>query len=224
MALKWGRDGVVTDWNPTFAGVALDLGIGVEVYWPYRPQENGSVENLVGWVKGSFFKQRRFLDRADLEQQLRGSLKRTPSGHRGRRACRRRNGCVRKVRGCGRSGSRRPNWRCASRLDVSPMGVVMHDGHPYSMPPDAIGLPGTLYLYRDRVRIVAGRYSAEHERQCQRRRRIDPAGASCAAGRVGLGQAGATLGAGVTGEVVGYWPCIPALTCMRRPVIQWYNI
>ena len=61
----WGRDGVVTEWNPTFAGVALDLGLGVEVCWPYRPQEKGSVENLVGWVKGSFFKQRRFLDRED---------------------------------------------------------------------------------------------------------------------------------------------------------------
>ena len=63
VALKWGRDGVVTEWNPTFAGVALDLGL-VEVCWPHRPQEKGSVENLVGWVKGSFFKQRRFLDRA----------------------------------------------------------------------------------------------------------------------------------------------------------------
>lgn len=31
VALKWGRDGVVTEWKPTFAGVALDLGIGVEV-------------------------------------------------------------------------------------------------------------------------------------------------------------------------------------------------
>jgi transposase len=66
IALRWGRDGVVTEWNLTFAGVALDLGIGVEVCWPYRPQEKGSVENLVGWVKGSFFKQRRFLDREDL--------------------------------------------------------------------------------------------------------------------------------------------------------------
>jgi len=71
VALKWGRDGVVTEWHSTFSGVALDLGLGVEVCWPYRPQEKGSVENLVGWVKGSFFKQRRFLDRADLEQQLR---------------------------------------------------------------------------------------------------------------------------------------------------------
>jgi len=71
IAIRWGRDGVVTEWNPTFAGVALDLGIGVEVCWPYRPQEKGSVENLVGWVKNSFFKQRRFLDREDLERQLR---------------------------------------------------------------------------------------------------------------------------------------------------------
>src|SRR5262249_60269682 len=46
------------------------LGIGAEMCWPDRPQEKGSVENLVGWVKGSFFKQRRFLDRVDLEQQL----------------------------------------------------------------------------------------------------------------------------------------------------------
>jgi len=42
VALKWGRDGVVTEWNPTFAGDALDLGIGVEVCWPYRPQEKGA--------------------------------------------------------------------------------------------------------------------------------------------------------------------------------------
>src|ERR687892_2851708 len=55
----------------------LDLGLGVEVCWPYRPQEKGSLENLVGWVKGSFFKQRRFLDRSDLEQQLREWLTET---------------------------------------------------------------------------------------------------------------------------------------------------
>jgi hypothetical protein len=35
------------------------------------------------------------------------------------------------------------------------------------MPPDAIGLSGTLYLSRDRVRIVAGRFGAEHVRQTE---------------------------------------------------------
>src|SRR5713101_10139336 len=66
MGTRWRRHGV----ESAFAGVALDLGLGVEVCWPYRPQEKGAVENLVGWVKGSFFKQRRFLDREDLERQL----------------------------------------------------------------------------------------------------------------------------------------------------------
>lgn len=166
VALKWGRDGVVTEWNPTFAGVVLDLGIGVEVCWPYRPQEKGAVENLVGWVKGSFFKQRRFLDREDLERQLRDWLTEANT--------------VRPSRATGvaplvRVGEERARLRplkvapadLALRIPISvgPTGVVIHDGHPYSMPPDAIGLPGTLYLHRDRVRIVAGRFGAEHERQ-----------------------------------------------------------
>jgi transposase len=166
IALKWGRDGVVTEWNPTFAGVALDLGIGVEVCWPHRPQEKGSVENLVGWVKGSFFKQRRFLDREDLERQLREWLIEA-NGVRPSRA----TGVPPSARIADERVRLRP-LKVAPRdlalripVSVSPTGVVLHDGHPYSMPPDAIGLPGTLYLYRDRVRIVAGRYGAEHVRQ-----------------------------------------------------------
>jgi hypothetical protein len=31
VALRWGRDDQVTEWNPTFAGVALDVGLGVEL-------------------------------------------------------------------------------------------------------------------------------------------------------------------------------------------------
>jgi transposase len=168
IALKWSRDGVVTQWNPTFAGVALDLGIGVEVCWPYRPQEKGSVENLVGWVKGSFFKQRRFLDRADLEQQLREWLTEANATRPSRATG---------VPPSARIAEDRTRLRplkvapadLALRIPVSvtPTGVVMHDGHPYSMPPDAIGLPGTLYLYRDRVRIIAGRFSADHPRQVE---------------------------------------------------------
>ncbi|MGE3957740.1 MAG: IS21 family transposase [Vicinamibacterales bacterium] len=168
VALRWGRDGVVTEWNPTFAGVVLDLGLGVEVCWPYRPQEKGAIENLVGWVKGSFFKQRRFLDREDLERQLREWLTEANT--------------VRPSRATGvppaaRIVEERARLRplkvapadLALRIPVSvgPTGVVIHDTHLYSMPPDAIGLPGTLYLHRDRVRIVAGRFAAEHVRQWQ---------------------------------------------------------
>ena len=48
---------------------------------------------------------------------------------------------------------------------VGPTGTVLHEGHAYSMPPEAISMPGTLYLYADRVRIVAGRYEAVHPRK-----------------------------------------------------------
>jgi transposase len=65
VAVKWTRDGRVTEWNALFAGVALDLGLGIEICWPSSPQQKGSIENLIGWVKGSFFKQRRFVDDAD---------------------------------------------------------------------------------------------------------------------------------------------------------------
>jgi hypothetical protein len=47
---------------------------------------------------------------------------------------------------------------------VGPTGTVLYDGHAYSMPPKAISMPARLYLYAQRVRIVAGRYAAEHPR------------------------------------------------------------
>ena len=168
IAQQWGRDGVVTEWNATFAGVALDLGLGVEVCWPYRPQEKGAVENLVGWVKGSFFKQRRFLDREDLGRQLREWLLEANTVRPSRAT-----GVPPQTRMAEERARLRPLKVAPADLtlrlpvSVGPTGVVWHDGHPYSMPPDAIGLPGTLYLYRERVRIVAGRFGAEHERKFQ---------------------------------------------------------
>lgn len=169
VALKWGRDGVVTEWNPTFAYAVLELGVGVDVCWPYRAQEKGSVENLVGFVKGSFFKQRRFHDEADLRAQL-------AEWHRDvndERPCRATNTIP-----ALRLAEEQPRLRAlkvqpdhlALRVPVyvGPTGTVVHDTHPYSMPPEAIGIAGTLYLYRDRVRIVAGRFEVVHDRQFTR--------------------------------------------------------
>src|SRR2546427_5848587 len=48
---------------------------------------------------------------------------------------------------------------------VGPTGTVLHEGHAYSMPPEAISMPGTLYLYAERVRIVAGRHEVTHPRK-----------------------------------------------------------
>jgi transposase len=166
VALKWKRNGEVTEWNPVFAYAALEIGFTAEVCWPYAPRQKGAVENLVGWVKGSFFKQRRFRDRQDLVDQLLQWLLEVNTERPSRAtniipAIRRDQELPRL-----RPPRVRPE-ELALRLPVSvgPTADVRHDGHPYSMPPEAAGLPGTLYLYRDRVRIVAGRFTASHPRQ-----------------------------------------------------------
>lgn len=166
VAIAWAKNGEVTDWNPTFAGVALDLGVGIELCWPRSPEQKGAVENLVGWVKGSFFKQRRFVDAEDLQRQL-AEWHDDVNTKRPSRATR--------VVPAVRLADERPRLRplriapvdLALRIPlvVGPTGYVIHDTHPYSMPPEAIGLPCTLWLYRDRVKIVAGRHVAEHERK-----------------------------------------------------------
>jgi transposase len=169
VAISWTKDGAVTEWNKTFAQVMLELGVGVEVCWPYSGNQKGSVERLVGWVKGSFFKQRRFMDMEDLERQLAEWHVEVNTV-----TISRATGVTHEVR----MAEERPRLRpvkvssddLALRIPVvvGPTGMVLHDTHLYSMPPEAIGIGGTLYLYRDRVRIVAGRHSSEHERLFQR--------------------------------------------------------
>ena len=165
VALAWGKNGAVTDWNPVFAGVVLDLGLGIEVCWPHAPQQKGAVENLVGWVKGSFFKQRRFVDDEDLRTQLTAWLREVNTTRPSRAT-----GIIPAVRRAEELPRLRPlkvsPADLALRLPivVSATAYVTHDTHRYSMPPDALGLAGTLYLYRDTVRIVAGRFEAQHPR------------------------------------------------------------
>lgn len=165
VALHWRKNGEVTEWNPTFAGVVLDLGLGIEVCWPHAPNQKGAVENLVGWVKGSFFKQRRFVDAADLQAQL-GEWLVEVNTQRPSRA----TGIIPAVRRAEELVRLRPlkvaPHELALRLPivVGPTGYVGHDTHRYSMPPDAIGIAGTLYLYREQVRIVVSRFEATHPR------------------------------------------------------------
>ena len=166
VALSWKKSGEVTEWNSTFAYAALELGFTAEVCWPHQPRQKGSVEQLVGWVKGSFFKQRRFRDLADLGAQLQDWLEevnhRLPNRATGIVPAERRHEEHPRLRPL-----RVPPSELALRypVHVGPTAVVVFDTHSYSMPPEAAGLPATLHLYRDRVRIVAGRHTAEHPRQ-----------------------------------------------------------
>ena len=166
IALQWRNNGEVTEWNPVFAYATLEMGVGVELCWPYQPRQKGSVENLVGFVKSSFFKVRRFYDLEDLEQQRRDWERDVNQ----QRACRA-TGIIPAVRLEEEAPRLRPlkvqpeDLALRIPVYVGPTGTVLHDGHAYSMPPEAISMPATLYVYAQRVRIVAGRYEAEHARK-----------------------------------------------------------
>ena len=165
VALRWAKNGEVTEWNPIFAYAALELGFTAEVCWPRRANQKGSVENLVGWVKGSFFKQRRFHDREELENQLRQWLDEVnterPSRATGEIPEQRRQQELPRLRPL-----RVAPERLALRIPIQ-VGVtaeVSYAGRGYAMPPEAAGMAGTLYLYRDHVHLVAGRHQAQHPR------------------------------------------------------------
>jgi cyclopropane fatty-acyl-phospholipid synthase-like methyltransferase len=58
-------------WNATLGAAAIDYGFTIELCTPRQPQQKGAVENLVGFVKRSFFRARLFQDlTTDLPRQL----------------------------------------------------------------------------------------------------------------------------------------------------------
>lgn len=166
IVLKSGKGRDVDAYNATFAQAIIDIGVGVEMCAPRSGNQKGAVERLVGWVKGSFFKHRKFQDEADLAAQLAAwhvevnTL--TPS---------RATGVIPETRRQEELVRLRPikvfPEKLALRLPifVGPTAEVNFEGVSYSMHPDATHVAGTLFLYEDRLRIVAGRFEAEHRRR-----------------------------------------------------------
>ena len=159
-----GRD--VEAFNATFAQAIVDIGVGVEMCAPRSGWQKGSVERLVGWVKGSFFKPRKFQDEVDLVAQLAAwhveVNTKTPS---------RATKVIPEIRRQEELARLRPikvfPERLALRIPifVGPTAEVMFEGAPYSMPPEATHIAGTLFLYEDRLRIIAGRFESIHDRR-----------------------------------------------------------
>jgi transposase len=170
VACAWRKDGTVTKWNDTFAFACLEIGFNPELCWPYQPQQKGAVEKLVGWVKGSFFKVRKFHDMADLLEQL-AEWHVEVNEQRPSRA----TDVIPSVRMTEERPRLRP-MRVARQdlalrvpIHVGPTAEVEFQTARYSMPAEAAGVSGTLYLYEDSVKIVAGPHQAVHPRQRQRK-------------------------------------------------------
>lgn len=134
---------------------------------PASGNQKGSVERLVGYVKNSFFRSRRFRDLADLEAQLAEWL------HE-----------VNHVRPSDATGqipavlqreeapwlARRPvlfppdDWAITETATVTPMGTVSVRGTSYSATARALGAPATVLLRRRALEIVVGNERSTHVR------------------------------------------------------------
>jgi transposase len=158
-------DGTVkVNWTQCLAQLAIDCGFIPLACWPYRPQQKGSVENLVGFVKGNFFCGRTFQDRQDLIRQLKGwvdyvnterecdatgeiPLKRLQ--HESLKAC----------------AHEAETYAFKVSVVVRPTARVHYRGMEYSVPAQTIGQTVTLHLQQEQVVIYLGeRFLAKHPR------------------------------------------------------------
>ncbi len=155
-------------WHPTLAPVAIDYGFTVELCTPRQPQQKGAVENLVGFVKRAFFRARRFADlTTDLPQQLAEWLLEVNTT-RPNRATKE----IPAVRLAAEHARMKPlavaprEYGLRFVVTVGPTAMVTHQGIRYAMPAAACGLPATLWLYPDRVKIVTAgsKHEAMHPR------------------------------------------------------------
>ncbi len=155
-------------WNPTLAQVAIDYGFTIELCTPRSPEQKGAVENLVGWVKKSFFRARRF---ADLEHDLPRQMVEWLTAANEERPSRA-TGTIPAERLAVERQRMKPlavppaEYPLRFPVQVGPTAMVELQGIRYAMPPGACGIPATLHLYPDRVRIstAGGRFEATHPR------------------------------------------------------------
>lgn len=170
---KGGTGREVTAFNATFAQVMLELGVGIEMCAPRSGNQKGAVEQLVKWVKSSFFKWRKFTDERDLEAQLAAWVRTvnfdTPNRATGMFPETRRQQEVVRLRPV-----RVTPAALALRVPivVGPSAEVAFEGRAWSMPPGAANTTGTAFVYEDRLHFVAGRFEATHARHGHAGRRV----------------------------------------------------
>jgi len=155
-------------WNAIMAPVAIDYGFTIELCTPRQPQQKGAVENLVGFVKRAFFRARVFRDLQSELPRQRTEWLLDVNTVRPNRATKE----VPVVRLVAEQARMKALALAPSEyglrvaVTVGPTAMVTYQGIRYGMPAAACGIPATLWLYPDRVKIVTAgrRHEALHPR------------------------------------------------------------
>jgi transposase len=165
IAHKWAKNGVITGWNQTFVNAEFEIGVGVDVCWPYRPNQKGAVENLVGWVKGSFFKQRKFVDERDLHEQLAEWLVEVNTKTKSRATDEIPATRMKLERERLRPLKLQPH-ELAIRVPVlvGPTAHASFEGNEFMLPAAAMGISGTVFVHESTLRFVVGKHQVVYDR------------------------------------------------------------
>jgi transposase len=165
-------------WTPALLHLAGEFGFHPQACDPGAGNQKGSVESLVKWVKGNFLLGRSFADDADLAAQTGAwcdQVNARPSDATGQPPT------VRLAAEAARGGRLPLTAHDFGLLEsglVSREALVAVAGNRYSVPVAHVGLPVTVRLHRDRIRIWRDATClADHPRAPDgaRQRVIDPA-------------------------------------------------
>ena len=158
-------DGTVkVQWTERFGQACMDCSLIPLACWPYRPQQKGSVENLVGFVKSNFFCGRQFEDREDVIRQLQNWVNYVnderlsdATGELPRARLLREP-----LQPCQHDAQ---SYSFKVSVTVRPTARAHYRGIEYSVPAEVIGQTVTLHLQQSRVKIyLAEQFLAEHPR------------------------------------------------------------
>lgn len=164
-------------WNPAFWRFATEVGCHPELCDPRAPQQKGTVENLVKWVKSNFLPGRRFADDEDLAAQSlawEGDKGLQLSQAHGRPP---RELLAQEQAAFGPLTTTAATYGLYRVATVNRESLVRVDGNQYSVPVGHCGHAVDVRLLRDVVRVSRdGALLAEHERlHGTGQRRRDPA-------------------------------------------------
>jgi len=155
--------------HPYLAGLAAECHAAVMLCTPYQPQQKGSVENAVRWVKTSFFGQRTFIDEADQHDQLQEWLHEVnetrPSDATGdipALRLERERMLLGPDRTCPFTAA---EYALRIPVTVGPTAMVHVLGTSYSVDPKRVGAPAVVHLTRETVRVVIGGDAWLHQRR-----------------------------------------------------------
>jgi transposase len=162
-------------WNETFFKFATEMGFHPIACEPDQPNQKGSVEKLVSYVKSNFLPGRIFSDREDLEERLEDWLVKVNV----ERECQATEEIPVKLLEERELEKLQPlkatsdNYGLLRYLTVNKEGTVRFETNEYSVPVELIGKTVEGRIHPDRIRIYhEGEKVADHKRSSGRKERV----------------------------------------------------